>query len=73
MKKMAFLSYRVKLQEIDATKKNFEELSFENQQRLLISLLEKNLLYIPYSDIDDETYKISEETKKLNHQFYKGK
>ena len=73
MQKMAFLSYRVKLQEIDATKKNFEELSFENQQRLLISLLEKNLLYIPYSDIDDETYKISEETKKLNHQFYKGK
>jgi adenine-specific DNA-methyltransferase len=70
MKKTAFLSYRVKPEEIDATKKDFESLVFEDQQRLLVSLLDKNMLYIPYSEIDDKTYAISKEDKELNAKFY---
>jgi adenine-specific DNA-methyltransferase len=70
MKKMAFLSYQLDPKNIDNTKQDFAELSFEDQQKFLISLLDKNLLYVPYCDIEDKSYKISEEIKKLNRQFY---
>ncbi len=70
MKKTAFLSYKVKPEDIDATKKDFESLSFKDQQRFLISILDKNLLYVPYSEIDDKTYKVSKQDKDLNSKFY---
>jgi adenine-specific DNA-methyltransferase len=70
MKKIAFLSYKIETKEIDNSKKEFEELSFPDQQKFLISLLDKNLLYIPYCDMEDGSYKITEEVKKLNKQFY---
>lgn len=70
MKKTAFLSYKVKPEEIDATKKDFESLSFEDQQKFLISTLDKNLLYVPYSEIEDKTYKVSKEDIALNNKFY---
>ena len=70
MKKIAFLSYKVETKDIDETKKYFAELSFENQQKFLISLLDKNLLYVPYCDMEDKSYGISEEIKKSNYEFY---
>jgi adenine-specific DNA-methyltransferase len=73
MKKTAFLSYKVKPEEIDSSKKEFEALSFEDQQRFLISILDKNLLYVPYSEIDDKAYSISKEDKELNKKFYGDK
>ena len=45
MKKMAFLSYQLEPKNVDNTKSDFRELSFEDQQKFLISLLDKNLLY----------------------------
>ncbi|CAJ0649496.1 15720_t:CDS:2 [Entrophospora sp. SA101] len=56
--------------DIDDTKKEFEELLFEDQQKFLISLLDKNLLYVSYCDMEDKSYVIPEEVKKLNRQFY---
>lgn len=73
MKKTAFLSYKVKPQEIDATKKDFESLSFEDQQKFLILTLDKNLLYVPYSEIADKNYSVSKEDKELNRKFYGDK
>ncbi|MCE8169835.1 MAG: hypothetical protein I3273_07005 [Candidatus Moeniiplasma glomeromycotorum] len=73
MKEVAFLSYQLEPKNIDNTKSDFKELSFENQQKFLISLLDKNLLYVPYCDMEDKNYKISEEVKKLNKQFYEKK
>lgn len=73
MKKTAFLSYKVKPEEIDSSKKEFEALSFEDQQRFLVSILDKNLLYVPYSEIDDKAYSISKEDKELNKKFYADK
>jgi adenine-specific DNA-methyltransferase len=70
MKQTAFLSYKVKPEEIDATKKDFETLSFDDQQRFLISILDKNLLYVPYSEIEDKSYKVSKEDIALNSKFY---
>jgi len=73
MKKMAFLSYQLEPKKIDNTKSDFNQLSFEDQQKFLISLLDKNLLYVPYCDMEDKSYGISEEVKKLNREFYEKK
>lgn len=72
MKKLAFLSYKVKPSEFDKNIKDFSQLGLEDQKKLLISVLDKNLIYVPYSEIDDEIYAVSNEDKKLNHSFYKG-
>lgn len=72
MKSNAFLSYKVNVKSIDNTKTEFSELDFENQKRFLIEVLDKNLLYVPLSEIDDETFGITDEDKSLNRQFFKA-
>ena len=37
---------------------------------MLIDCLDRNMDYIPYADINDSEYKISDEAKKLNKIFY---
>jgi adenine-specific DNA-methyltransferase len=70
MKEKAFLSYKVDIKIIDEHAKDFEELSIEDQKRFLLECLDKNHLYVNYSEIDDEEYGVSEEDKKLNKNFY---
>jgi len=72
IKEKAFLSYKVYIKTIDEHAKDFTDLSFENQKRFLLECLDKNHLYINYSEIDDEEYGVSEEDKKLNKEFYKS-
>jgi len=72
MKEKAFLSYKVDIKAIDEHAKDFEELSIENQKRFLLECLDKNHLYVNYSEIDDEEYGVSEEDKRLNREFYKS-
>jgi len=70
MKEKAFLSYKVDVKTIDEHAKYFEDLSIESQKRFLLECLDRNHLYVNYSEIDDEEYRISEEDKKLNKEFY---
>jgi len=70
MKEKAFLSYKVDVKTIDKHAKDFEDLSIEDQKRFLFECLDKNHLYVNYSEIDDEEYGVSEEDKKINNQFY---
>ena len=42
----------------------------EKQKHLLAALLDKNQLYVHLSEIADETFKVSEEDKRLNREFY---
>ena len=58
-------------QELEKTDKDFFDLKFEEKKKVLIDLVDKNKLYINYSDIDDEEYDISEEEKQFNDSFYK--
>jgi len=48
----------------------FEQLSLEEQKQFLIELLDKNQLYVNYSEIDDKDYAVSETDKRLNKMFY---
>jgi len=70
MKEKAFLSYKVDIKTIDEHAKDFEDLSIEDQKKILLECLDKNHLYVNYSEIDDEEYGVSEDDKKLNKEFY---
>lgn len=70
MKINGFLSYRVNTSLFDENIEEFKKLSFEEQKKLLIETLDKNDLYVNYSEIDDGIYKIDDEDKKLNREFY---
>jgi len=71
MKEKAFLSYKVDVKAVDKLAKDFGHLSIEDQKRFLLECLDKNHLYVNYSEIDDEEYGVSEEDKKLNREFYR--
>ena len=65
-----FLSYRVDLKLFDKNIEEFKNLSIDEQKKLLIETLDKNFLYVNFSEIDDEIYKIRNEDKELNKKFY---
>jgi len=71
MKEKAFLSYKVDIKAVDESAKDFADLSIENQKRFLLECLDKNHLYVNYSEINDEEYGVSEVDKELNKEFYK--
>lgn len=70
MQESAFLSYKLDLRVINENMTSFEALSFEEQQHFLIEILDKNMLYVPISEIEDESYKVSESDKSLNQLFF---
>lgn len=72
MKEKARLSYKVDIAAFDKNAKDFAELSLENQKKFLLEALDKNHLYINYSEIDDEEYGVSAGDKKLNKEYYKS-
>lgn len=70
LQEKGFLSYKVSPKMINEHAEDFNDLSLEDQKRFLIECLDKNMLYIPYSDIDDEGFTLSENDKQLTRQFY---
>lgn len=71
MVKSGFISCKVNPADIDAAASDFEILSLEDKKRFLMELLDKNLLYVNYCDMDDEEFGISEQDKAFTRSFYK--
>ncbi len=71
MLKSGFISYKVNPAEIDAAADDYATLSMEDKKRFLMEILDKNLLYVNYCDIDDEEFGISEEDKAFTRSFYR--
>ena len=71
MQKTGYLSYKINISTIDEKAAEFAELSMEDQKHFLMECLDKNMMYIPVSDMDSEEYAISEEDKRLTREFYK--
>lgn len=65
-----FISSRVNPKDIDVNAEDFYALSLDDQKRFLMELLDKNLLYVNYCDIDDEEYGISDADKAFTRSFY---
>lgn len=59
-------------QELADADKDFENLKLEEKKQALIKLVDKNKLYVNASDMDDESYHVSDDDKKFTKSFYKG-
>lgn len=70
MKVTDYLNYKVDVKEVDANVADFEGLNLDDQKRFLIECLDKNLLYVPLSDIDSNEYGVTDEDKRLTREFY---
>lgn len=70
MKAKSFLNYNVDIKKFDETIDEFKKLPLAKQQRTLFDLLNKNQLYVNLSEIEDKEFKVGEEDKKINGEFY---
>lgn len=56
--------------ELNKVESDFESLSFEEKKQALIALVDKNKLYVNYTDMNDQTFNITEEDKRFTKSFY---
>lgn len=69
--KSGFISYKVNPSYIDTIAEDYDSLSFSDKKSFLMEILDKNLLYVNYCDLDDSEYGISNEDKAFTRSFYK--
>ncbi len=65
-----FISSKVYPADIAASATDFEELSLKDKKRLLLELLDKNMLYINLCDLDDKDYALGDSDKAFTCSFY---
>ena len=70
LQEKGFLSYKVSPKMFDEGADAFKDLSLDDQKRFLIECLDKNMLYIPFADLDDTHFALTENDKLLTRQFY---
>ena len=56
--------------ELNKVESDFESLSFEEKKQALIALVDKNKLYVNYTDMNDQTFNVTEEDKRFTKSFY---
>ena len=67
----AFLDFRLDTEAIKQNQEEFIKLKLSDQKQILFEFLDKNQLYINYSEKDDERYECTEQEKKLSKEFYR--
>lgn len=65
-----FISYKADINKLKESEQNFKELSTEDKRSFLIQVLDKNLLYVNYCDMEDEDLAVTEEEKSFARSFY---
>ena len=71
MSKDSVLNWYVKPQKPEEAEEHFIAINdVEKQKQLLAELLDKNQLYVHLSEIEDETFAVSEADEALNRAFY---
>lgn len=70
MQQTGFLSWKVEPKDIDNKASDIADLSVDDTKRFLHESIDNNMLYVPYSEIDNAEFGISEKDKQLNRQFY---
>ena len=70
-----FISTKVDPKDLfsDEVTGDFTQLDNSQKKEVLLKLLDLNMLYVNYSDLDDADYNISEEDKKFSRSFYGDK
>lgn len=71
MQQRAFLSYKVDPRDYSTLSKELTDLSLEGLRHFLIDVLDKNLLYVPLSELESSEYSnLCAEDRRLTHIFY---
>lgn len=70
MKTKSFLTYNVDIKKQDEHIEDFKKLTLEEQKQHLVSLLDKNQLYVNRSNMNDADAKVTEEEIKITKDFY---
>lgn len=58
-------------EELEKADAEFNSLNLEEKKKALILLIDKNKLYVNFSDIEDKTFNVSEADKAFTKSFYK--
>ena len=73
----AYVNYQVDMESILSVKNKkegglqpFKNIPLPTQKKLLLEILDKNQLYVNYSEIDDISHEVPEEDKIFTHNFY---
>lgn len=75
MKDKSLINHRLQIDYFE--NKSFEDdneflnLDLERKKNILLELLDKNMFYVPFSEMKDKTFKLSDEDINLTEQFYK--
>jgi adenine-specific DNA-methyltransferase len=69
LKTKAFLNYKASRVK-DLELQQIQSQSFEDIQKFLLDLIDNNHLYLPLSEIEDDSYDVDEETVVFNKQFF---
>ena len=71
MSKESFLNWYVKPDSPEEAEADFIAIdNIEKQKHILMELLDKNQLYVHFSEMDDTNFEVSDKDKSLNRMFY---
>ncbi|WP_064612084.1 DNA methyltransferase [Streptobacillus moniliformis] len=59
-------------EELRKAEEEFKELTLKEKKKVLLKLIDKNKLYVNYSDMKDETFIIDNRDKEFTSSFYEG-
>jgi len=72
LKNSPCVTYRVDINEFDKSKNEFKKLNLIEQKEILKKVIEKNILYFNYSEIDEDEVLGDVLDKEFNKSFYGG-
>ena len=71
MSKESFLNWYIKPEQPEEAESDFIAIgNIEKQKHTLVEQLDKNQLYVHFSEIEDESFEVSDKDKALNLMFY---
>lgn len=74
MKDKSLINHRLQIDYFDNKSfeddKEFLSLDLKRKKEILLELLDKNMFYVPFSEIEDKTFKLSDDDIKLSDDFY---
>lgn len=72
LKMNKFANYKIDFEEFEKYIDDFKKLEINDMKKFLLETIDKNQLYVNFSEIDDEDLEVSDIDKKFNNKFYKG-
>lgn len=70
MTEQSYLNWRVDIEALNSSTGTFADLPLPQQRAILMECLDKNMLYVPLSELDSSEFSLSADDRKLNHAFY---